>query len=96
MTSMTGTAPVARNAVRVLAVTAALLLVPLAAMRLTDEVRWDGMDFLAAGLLLGGTGLAWVCMAPKISTPRRRDLLGGALVLGLLLAWAELAVGILA
>jgi hypothetical protein len=95
MTSMTGTTPVARNAVRVLAVTAALLLVPLAAMRFTDELRWDGMDFLAAGLLLGGTGLAWVLLAPRVRTARRRALLGAGLALALLLVWAELAVGIL-
>lgn len=83
-----------RNVLRVLLATAALLLVPLVAMRFTDEVRWDLADFLAAAVLLGGTGLAYVFLAPLLRTPRRRTLLGAGLGLALLLAWAELAVGI--
>jgi hypothetical protein len=86
--------PLSRDILRVLSGTAALLLVPLAAMRFTREVTWDLADFLAAGLLLAGTGLAWVFLSRHVRTPRRRTLLGAGLALGLLLVWAELAVGI--
>jgi hypothetical protein len=46
-----------RSAVRVALVTACVLLLPLVAMQLTDEVDWGVADFVFAGALLGGTGL---------------------------------------
>ncbi len=95
MTIMTGhQRPIARDVLRVALATAALLLVPLAAMQLTRDVNWGAEDFLAAAVLLGGTGLAHVFLARLLRTPRRRILLGAGLGLALLLAWAELAVGI--
>lgn len=99
MTAMTGPSPGARplatDILRVLLGTAALLLAPLLAMQFTSEVNWDLADFIAAGLLLAGSGLAYVLLARMLRTPRRRVLLGAGLGLALLLAWAELAVGIL-
>jgi hypothetical protein len=46
-----------RSAVRVALATACILLVPLVAMQITDEVNWSLGDFVFAGALLGGTGL---------------------------------------
>jgi hypothetical protein len=46
-----------RAAVRVAIATALILLVPLVAMQLTDEVDWGLADFVVAGVLLGGAGL---------------------------------------
>jgi hypothetical protein len=86
--------PVSRNVLRVLAITATLLLLPLVAMQFTREVNWGLEDFLAAGILLSGTGLAYVFLSRMVRTPRRRALLGAGLGAALLLAWAELAVGI--
>lgn len=48
--------PMRRPAVRVAFATLCILLVPLVAMQLTDEVDWGVFDFVLAGLLLGGTG----------------------------------------
>ncbi|MCS0615050.1 hypothetical protein NX783_20120 [Massilia kyonggiensis] len=79
---------------RVLLATLAILLVPAVAMRFTNEVNWGPGDFLAAGALLAGTGLAYVLAKPRIAGRPGRLLLGGLLALGLLLVWAELAVGI--
>ena len=79
---------------RVLLATLAILLVPAVAMRFTDEVNWGAGDFLAGGALLAGTGLAWVLTKRHIAGRPGRLLLGGLLALGLLLVWAELAVGI--
>ena len=79
---------------RVLLATLAILLVPAAAMRFTDEVNWGPGDFLAGGALLAGTGLAYVLAKRRIAGRPGRMLLGGLLALGLLLVWAELAVGI--
>ncbi|AKS43006.1 hypothetical protein [Wenzhouxiangella marina] len=72
-----------------------LLILPLIAMRFTDEVNWTGRDFLAAALMLGGTGLAM-----ELTLTRFKDLryaLAWVLVLSsaLLLLWINLAVGIL-
>ena len=46
-----------RSAVRVALATGFILLLPLVAMQITDEVAWDLADFVFAGVLLGGTGL---------------------------------------
>ena len=46
-----------RSVVRVALVTALILLAPLVAMQITDEVNWSPADFVFAGVLLGGTGL---------------------------------------
>jgi hypothetical protein len=46
-----------RPGARVALVTAFVLLMPLVAMQFTDEVDWGVADFVAAGVLLGGTGL---------------------------------------
>jgi hypothetical protein len=46
-----------RPAVRVALATAFILLLPLVAMQITDEVDWGVGDFVFAGVLLGGAGL---------------------------------------
>jgi hypothetical protein len=46
-----------RSVLRVALVTASILLLPLVAMQITDEVDWTLADFVAAGVLLGGSGL---------------------------------------
>lgn len=86
--------PVTTELLRVVLATACLLLLPLVAMRFTAEVNWTGADFAAAGLLLGGTGTAWVLLSRRVRAPRERKLLGLVLLGALLVAWAELAVGI--
>jgi bacteriorhodopsin len=83
-----------RRILWILLATALILLVPLAAMQFTDEVKWDLFDFGAAGALLLGTGLAYDLAARKLRNPRHRAYAGVALLLLLLLVWAELAVGI--
>ncbi|QGZ42399.1 hypothetical protein IP92_04136 [Pseudoduganella flava] len=84
-----------RAALRVLLATGALLAIPLVAMRFTREVTWDGFDFAVAAVLLGGAGLAIELALATLRTRRARLLACAAIVLVLLLVWAELAVGIL-
>lgn len=85
---------VARNrSVLLLAlVTGLILLVPLVATLLSDEVTWTLPDFVAAGALLFGAGLAFIVAARRAT--RHRALLGIAILGALLLVWAELAVGV--
>jgi hypothetical protein len=54
-----------RPAVRVALATAFLLLLPLVAMQITDEVDWGVADFAFAGALLGGTGLLLHALAAR-------------------------------
>ncbi|MEH6437280.1 hypothetical protein [Massilia sp. DD77] len=86
--------PVTTGLLRVVLATACLLLVPLVAMQFTREVDWTGSDFVAAGILLVGTGSAWVLLSRLVRAPRERTLLGLVLLGALLVTWAELAVGI--
>jgi hypothetical protein len=71
------------------------LLVPLVAMQFTNQVVWTFFDFVAAAVLLGGTGSAFVLLARKVRTARSRTILGMVLAALLLSVWAELAVGII-
>jgi hypothetical protein len=73
---------------------AVLLLIPLIAMEFTTEVNWNTADFLVAGVLLMGTGLLGDLVWRKVKNTQRKVLLTVALMVFLLLLWAELAVGI--
>ncbi|MDX1582903.1 MAG: hypothetical protein R3338_04810, partial [Thermoanaerobaculia bacterium] len=46
-----------------------VLLVPLVAMQFSDEVHWDLSDFIFAGVLIGGSGIAY-----EITARRRQDI----------------------
>ena len=74
--------------------TAVLLLIPLIAMRFTNEVNWTLSDFMVAGTLLLGTGLILDLILRKITSIKYRVVISTALLLVFLLIWAELAVGI--
>ena len=71
------------------------LLVPLVAMRFTDEVVWTLGDFAAAGVLLGG---AVATYEVGLRLPRNltyRAGLGLLVLSTLFLVWMNLAVGLL-
>ncbi|HSD14220.1 MAG TPA: hypothetical protein VLB74_06200 [Flavobacterium sp.] len=71
-----------------------LLLIPLIAMQFTDEVNWTFSDFVAAGVLLFGTGLMCEFVMRKVNKTKHKVALCAALLLLLALIWIELAVGI--
>ncbi len=71
-----------------------LLLVPLIAMLFTSEVNWSIFDFLVAGTLLLGTGLACELVLRKVKISGYRIAICLFIVAILMLVWAELAVGI--
>ena len=79
--------------IRIALATAALLLIPLIAMQLTTEIRWNVSDFIVMGCLLFGAASLFVLVARKL--PRsRRLLVGGLILIFFLYIWAELAVGV--
>lgn len=91
---MTGTDIIIQNKalVWVALTTGLILLIPLVAMQLTDEVTWTLIDFATAGTLLIGTGSTFVLAARR--TLRHRVVIGIVLAAAFLWVWAELAVGV--
>ena len=73
---------------------ALLLLIPLIAMQFTNEVDWNLFDFVLAGALLLGTGLMCELAIRKINNVKYRIAICAALMVVLILIWAEFAVGI--
>jgi hypothetical protein len=77
----------------VVLLTGVLLLLPAAAMRLTNEVSWGPGDFVVAAILLLAAGSTLVFAT---GLRRRVHRLGvmGLVTFALLVIWAELAVGL--
>ena len=78
----------------IISVVALLLLTPLIAMQFTNEVNWDILDFIVAGILLLSTGLACNFIIQKVKNTKFSIAICIAIVAILFLIWAELAVGI--
>ncbi len=77
------------------AVAALILLLPLLAMQVTDEVAWDVADFAVFGALLVGVGVTYELAARNTGNTAYRAAFGVALAAAFLLVWINLAVGII-
>lgn len=64
------------------------------AMQFTKEVNWTISDFLAMGILLFSTVFTMDFVLKKVNNLKSRLILIFAIVILLVLVWAELAVGI--
>lgn len=71
-----------------------VLLLPLVAMQFTEEVNWDLMDFIVAGLLLSLAAFTFELASHKLGNSRARLASGIAILAVLILVWIELAVGL--
>ncbi len=71
-----------------------VLLIPFIAMQFTNEVNWSLGDFVVAGLVLLGTALAIRFISLNVTKKEHKIILIIIIAIGLLLLWAELAVGI--
>jgi len=78
----------------ILLVITVILLVPLIAMIFTDEVKWSIFDFLVVALLLISVGFLFDFTVRKIKHRTYKIAACIAIILLLLIIWAELAVGI--
>lgn len=72
---------------------AALLLIPLVAMRYTSEVNWTGGDFPVAWVLLAGAGLAYKLITRATSHLANRAGAALGVATALMVVWGNLAVG---
>lgn len=77
-----------------LAAVPGLLLLPLLAMALTEEVRWSAMDFATMGAMLYAVVLGIELGLRRFKSPKKRILCCAGVLLGFALLWAELAVGV--
>jgi len=82
-----------RDFAHITLIPAALLLVPLVAMRFTAEVNWSAGDFIAAWVLLAGAGLAYKLVTLRTGHLAHRAAAGLGVATALLLVWGNLAVG---
>ena len=73
----------------------ALLAVPFVAMRFTDEVKWTASDFLFAGILFGTVGLVIELAVRRSSDWAYRGGVAAAAFAGLMIIWANGAVGMI-
>ena len=77
------------------AIAASLLLMPLTAMLLTDEMKWSPFDFIAAWILFFSAGLTYKLIARKMENKTYKAAVGLAAATGLFLVWSNLAVGLI-
>jgi hypothetical protein len=84
-----------RSAIRVALAIAVVLLLPLLAMQITEEVVWGPADFVTVGALVGGTGVVLELTMQSARNLAYRAAAGVALAAALLLIWLTLAVGII-
>ncbi len=84
-----------KNIIRIALVTAVILLLPLVAMQFNAEVNWTWFDFVVAGFLLFGSGLAYELIARKAGNAAYRVAVAIAVGAALLLIWVNLAVGLI-
>ncbi len=87
--------PAYRPVIGVALKTAFILLLPLLAMQVTDEVVWDLADFAVAGTLLFSAGLTYKLVSKKMGGVSYRIAIGVTLAAAFLLIWVNLAVGII-
>ena len=83
-----------QSAARVALVTAFVLLLPLVAMQITDEVDWGLADFAFAGALLAGTGLLLELALRKPSNIAYRAGAAGIGIAAIVLGEADDAPGL--
>lgn len=81
--------------IRVVSFTAGLLLLIFLAMFLGGTMLWGLLDFLIAGILIGGASLLFEFVRYRSSNSIYRYATGLMIVTAVLLIWINLAVGII-
>jgi hypothetical protein len=74
---------------------ATLLVLPFIAMQFTQDVNWTAADFIAAGVILGGSGLFTEFLVRQSSSNAYRVAAVLAVLAIFMTVWANLAVGMI-
>ena len=80
--------------IRIFPIVGLLLLIPMIAMQLTDEVNWSFFDFIIMGVMLSITCLAIGIIIKTIKNYKYRNIFIAIIIMIFLLIWAELGVGL--
>ena len=80
--------------IKIFPIVGLLLLIPMIAMQLTDEVNWSFFDFIIMGIMLSITGLALGIIIKKIKYYKYRNIFIAIIIMIFLLIWTELGVGL--
>ena len=72
-----------------------VLLLPLVAMQFTNEVNWDGTDFVLFGAMMALACGTFELAARATANRAYRAAVGVAVVAAFILVWINLAVGII-
>ena len=83
------------NVIRIMLISALLLLIPLTAKIFFDEMNWDETDFIAAWILFTVTGIIYKLITKNKSSLMYKFASFSAVATGLLLMWVNLAVGLI-
>ena len=84
-----------KRLVGIVAAVGALLSIPFLVMKFGGEMKWSIFDFIVAGVLLLGTGLAIEFVLRKVKTTAHRLAICAVILFILFIVWAELAVGLI-
>lgn len=84
-----------KNIIALALFTALILMIPVVGSRVMDGWNWTAFDFVFAGTLIFGTGLAYQLIAGKGGTAAYRAAVSMALSAMFLLVWINGAVGII-
>jgi len=84
-----------RKIIRIIIMTASILIIPLLVMQFTDEVDWNLADFAVASALLLSAGFSYELIAGKMSNITYRMAAALAVGTAVILVWVNLAVGII-
>jgi hypothetical protein len=79
-----------KRLIAILLAVAGLLLIPLVAMRFTDEVNWTPMDFGVMGAMLLITGLGIEVALRVVRATWVRAAAVAAILFGFLMVWGTL------
>ena len=80
--------------IKILSVVGLLLLIPMIAMQLRDEVNLSFFDFIILGVMLSITSLTIGIIIKKINYFKYRNIFITMIVMIFFLIWAELEVGL--
>jgi len=76
---------------RIVLGTIVVLLIPLIAMRFTNEVAWQIGDFIVAGALLLSSAYLYEIVTKKLNSNLKKALVGVTVFVSLTLVWVSLA-----
>jgi hypothetical protein len=88
-------ASLSKSFLTVALVTALILLIPLIAMQFNTGVDWSIADFIIMGMLIFGTGSAYVLVTRLVNNLVYRIAIAFSLGTTFLMIWANLAVGLI-